>query len=108
MIINGLSESITFWEKGNVNKKELKPKSKMLYTWVDPAGERKLVWNDGKNTTENDLRRDGIDQIKLSTNSNAPEYFWSSFLDGTQRVLLFTDNTGIASATQQTTRYEKV
>lgn len=33
----------------------------MLYTWSDPAGDRVILWDSGKDNVENDLRRDGVD-----------------------------------------------
>lgn len=36
----------------------------MLYTWADPAGPRCILWDEGDKHIENDLRRDGINQLK--------------------------------------------
>lgn len=110
LIVNEMAVPMTYWEKGNVNKRVLMPKSKILYTWADPCGERTLCWNNGKNVAENDLRRDGIDQFKYKSPDDQPvsEAYWVSFLDGTQRTLLFTQEASIASATQATSKYDKV
>lgn len=64
MIINHTDRLVRFFEKGNVNERQVKPSEKMLYTWQNPAGDRLIIWNDGEKTVENDLRRDGINQIK--------------------------------------------
>jgi vacuolar protein sorting-associated protein 13A/C len=120
LIINCTDESITFWEKGNVNARLLKPQHLMYYTWVDPAGERIITWkNVGKNNVENDLRRDGVDQFTVVADGNEAttskrrgsieeQLFWVSFLDGTQRVLLFTKNASVADSTQSSSRLDKV
>lgn len=119
LIINCTDESITFWEKGNVNGRLLKPQHLMYYTWVDPAGERIITWkNVGKNNVENDLRRDGVDQFTVAVDGNEAntshrrsssleKLFWVSFLDGTQRVLLFTKNTDVANSTQSSSRLDQ-
>lgn len=66
LIINHTDKRISFWEKGNVNERQLEPYEKMLYTWADPAGERLILWDDGEKPVENDLRRDGINQLRLN------------------------------------------
>ncbi|XP_070507341.1 intermembrane lipid transfer protein Vps13 isoform X3 [Chironomus tepperi] len=125
LIMNFTDESITFWEKGNVNGRVLKPNNMIYYTWNDPAGERKIMWQSkGKGYVENDLRRDGVDEFIISR-ENSPEepttstgitqqspdsdiIYWVSFLDGTQRVLLFTKNEAIAESTQSSSRLDQV
>lgn len=42
---------------------------KMLYTWQDPAGDRVILWDENDKTIENDLRRDGINQVRSVTDS---------------------------------------
>lgn len=123
LIMNCTEESITFWEKGNVNGRVLMPMQMIYYTWVDPAGERIITWkNVGKNNIENDLRRDGVDQFVVAVDesdvaassrskrrsSQLETFYWVSFLDGTQRVLLFTKNPTVASSTQSSSRLDQV
>lgn len=125
LIINHTEEQITFWEKGNVNARVLQPFQKMFYTWIDPAGERKITWNNsGKSNIENDLRRDGVDEFTVSEASESStgrrrgssasqgsisnKIFWVSFLDGTQRVLLFTKNPSVAIGTTSANRLDQV
>lgn len=126
LIMNQTDEVITFWEKGNVNGRVLKPQELVYYTWYDPAGERKILWkNLNRNNIENDLRRDGVDQFlvepeissepstsdrrKVHRRSSQMEtVFWVSFLNGTQRVLLFTKSQSLAESTQSSNRMDKV
>lgn len=126
LIMNHTDESITFWEKGNVNGRVLKPQQMIYYTWQDPAGERKITWHNMNRTNiENDLRRDGVDQFivtpeetqEASTSDGRKSHrrssqmetvFWVSFLDGTQRVLLFTKNQNLAESTQSSNRMDQV
>lgn len=106
LIINHTDQLVKFWEKGNVNERVLQPYEKMLYTWQDPAGDRLILWDDGDETIENDLRRDGIKPI--ARNEDNKSAFWVSFLDGTQRVLLFTSIQTIAYGANSANRLDKV
>lgn len=124
LIMNCTEEPITFWEKGNVNGRILMPQQMIYYTWVDPAGERIITWKNGtKSNVDNDLRRDGVDQFVVANDeldastssrkgrrrsSQQESIYWVSFLDGTQRVLLFTRNPSVASSTQSSSRLEQV
>lgn len=106
LIINHTNQMVRFWEKGNINERHLQPLEKMLYTWQDPAGDRVILWDDGDDTIENDLRRDGIKPIKSSGGDTSA--YWVSFLDGTQRVLLFTTVQNIAFEANSANRLDKV
>lgn len=66
LLINHTKQLVRFWEKGNVNERQLKPLERMLYTWEDPAGDRVILWDHGEKHVENDLRRDGIDEFKYA------------------------------------------
>lgn len=104
LIINHTDQLVRFWEKGNVNERRLQPLESMLYTWQDPAGDRVIMYGEDDDTVENDLRRDGIKPIK----SKDGESYWVSFLDGTQRVLLFTNEQNIAFEANSANRLDKV
>lgn len=106
LIINHTDQAVKFWEKGNPNERSLKPFERMLYTWQDPAGDRLILWDDGDDTVENDLRRDGIKPIKGRGGDTSA--YWVSFLDGTQRVLLFTNVQDIAFGANSANRLDKV
>lgn len=123
LIMNCTDECITFWEKGNVNGRVLKPQQMVYYTWVDPAGDRTVTWkNFGKGNIENDLRRDGVDHFVVQVDeseqstsrkekrrsSQMEKFYWVSFLNGTQRVLLFTKHPEVASNTQSSSHLEQV
>ena len=125
LIMNCTDEPVSFWEKGNVNSRVLKPHQMIYYTWVDPAGERIITWkNLGKGNVENDLRRDGVDEFTVAVeegetstidrrgskrkSSQLDKFYWVSFLDGTQRVLMFTKNPSVASSTQSSSRLDQV
>lgn len=59
LVINHTEQMISFKEKGNINERIVPPKEKMLYTWSDPAGDRKITFNNSaKDPIEYDLKRD--------------------------------------------------
>lgn len=123
LIMNYADEEINFWEKGNVNSIALQPREMIYYTWSDPAGERVVTWkNYGKDNIENDLRKDGVEKFvpdnskttgssrqgSRRRSSQKEDVFLVSFLNGTQRVLLFTKNLTIANNTQSSSRLDQV
>lgn len=84
----------------------LNPGHKLLYTWESPSGPRVLVWDIGrKRELSDDLRKDGVGEF-----SPADDYhvYWVSFLDGMQRVLLFTMNKTIAENVQSAKQFEAI
>ena len=82
----------------------LAPGESSYYTWINPKGDRTLVWaaDAGKahHENENSLQTDGEDVIELGHNKYLA---WVSFLDGMQRVLLFTDDPGLCYNLAHTT-----
>ncbi|XP_076249315.1 vacuolar protein sorting 13C isoform X2 [Calliopsis andreniformis] len=99
LIINHTSHTINFWEKGSLNVRSVQSFNRMFYTWENPAGPRKLVWEDNnKKEIEDTLRKDTLGTFQLPDLEE--EVFYVSFLDGTQRILLFTTNMKIAEDCQ--------
>ena len=81
------------------------PGQSSYYTWLKPSGDRTLVWSRegiGKSAQEfeNSLETDGQDVLELAQNRYLA---WVSFLDGMQRVLLFTDDPGLCYSLAHTT-----
>ncbi|XP_022825403.1 vacuolar protein sorting-associated protein 13 isoform X2 [Spodoptera litura] len=95
LLVNYTPHNITVYEKENVNVKFLKSMHKMLYTWDNPAGPRVLIFESHKKREiENDLRKDGLGHFMINDHT---KIHWVSFLDGLQRVILFTDDIILAS-----------
>ncbi|XP_023247319.1 vacuolar protein sorting-associated protein 13 [Copidosoma floridanum] len=99
LIINHTQYSMNLWEKGSMNVRTVHSYHRMFYTWENPAGPRLLVWEDGaKKEIADMLRKDVLGVFKL------PDYdvelYYVSFLDGIQRVLLFTTSLKIAEDCQ--------
>lgn len=61
--------------------------------------DRKLEWNSGEHITITDLLRNEFGNYL--PNKNGQHHFWVSFLNGRQRILLFTDDIAL-----MTTAYE--
>ncbi|XP_024872138.1 vacuolar protein sorting-associated protein 13 isoform X1 [Temnothorax curvispinosus] len=99
LIVNHTPHTINLWEKGSINVRSVQSYNRMFYTWENPAGPRKLVWedNNGKEIEDN-LRKDNLGTFALPDIDE--KLFYVSFLDGTQRVLLFTTNLKIAEDCQ--------
>ncbi|XP_051898323.1 intermembrane lipid transfer protein VPS13C isoform X1 [Pristis pectinata] len=76
----------------------LNPGEARLFAWSDPTGIRKLNWGCAWKTGELDLLKDQFGQFPWNQNN---QVHWVSFLDGRQRVLLFTEDVAIVSKAQQ-------
>ncbi|XP_055373962.1 intermembrane lipid transfer protein Vps13 [Condylostylus longicornis] len=105
LLINHTNSSIIYWEKKDVNRSSLDPNEKVLLTWGNPSGERIIVWQDGKHEIESDLRRDGVGKFKLNNSTTA---YWVSFLDGLQRIILFTETEWIAEQAESNANLQKI
>ncbi|XP_043267936.1 vacuolar protein sorting-associated protein 13 isoform X2 [Venturia canescens] len=99
LIINHTSHTINLWEKGSMNVRSIQSFNRMFYTWENPSGTRKLVWEDNnKKEIEDDLRKDNLGTFTMPDIEE--EIFYVSFLDGIQRVLLFTTSLKVAEECQ--------
>ncbi|XP_063824261.1 intermembrane lipid transfer protein Vps13 isoform X2 [Ostrinia nubilalis] len=95
LLVNFTRFPVVVYEKENVNVKKLESMHKMLFTWDNPAGPRSLIFEGyKKKEIENDLRKDGIGDFMINETNRVS---WVSFLDGLQRVILFTDDPNLAS-----------
>lgn len=111
VIINNTDREISYFETGNVNPRPVQPKEQQLFTWYDPTGEREIFWYnmDDKTREHTDLQRDGIGYFNLVGESDIQQrIYWVSFLDGLQRVLLFTRDEQSATETQVSNQFSKI
>ncbi|KAI4459978.1 vacuolar protein sorting-associated protein vps13 [Holotrichia oblita] len=103
LIINHTKDTLNIWEKETVQLRKLEAGYKFFYTWENPSGDRVLVWEAGyKKEIEDDLRKDGCGEYAVGDNNYV---YWVSFLDGMQRVLLFTCDRTVAENAQQAKRF---
>ncbi|XP_068631392.1 intermembrane lipid transfer protein Vps13 isoform X1 [Battus philenor] len=95
LLVNFSPHQLTVYERENVNVKKIPPMNRMLFTWDNPAGPRVLIFEGHKKREiENDLRKDGIGEFMINETQSLS---WVSFLDGLQRVILFTEDPLLAS-----------
>lgn len=107
LMVNHTEFTINYWEKESVQVRDLKPLHCQLYTWENPAGPRVLVWEKAhKREIENDLRKDGLGEFKVT--DDGPSIYWASFLDGMQRILLFTTDNALAEGAEASTLFENI
>uniref|UniRef100_A0A3B3UNE3 Vacuolar protein sorting-associated protein 13 VPS13 adaptor binding domain-containing protein n=1 Tax=Poecilia latipinna TaxID=48699 RepID=A0A3B3UNE3_9TELE len=90
--------TISYRQSGSEVTHKLEPCEARRFAWDDPAGTRKLCWSCKEHSGELDLQftYDGQAQIH-----------WVSFLDGRQRVLLFTEDTGVVTRARQSEELEQ-
>lgn len=99
LIINHTPYPMNLWEKGSMNIRTLQSYNRMFYTWENPAGPRLIMWEAGnKKDVSDTLRKDNLGAFVVPDFNQ--EAYYVSFLDGIQRVLLFTSNLKIAQDCQ--------
>ncbi|XP_076984207.1 intermembrane lipid transfer protein VPS13C isoform X2 [Tamandua tetradactyla] len=95
---------LTFKQSGSQEEVVLLPKQGRLFAWENPTGTRKLTWRYAENIGEHDLLKDECGQFPYDANI---QIHWVSFLDGRQRVLLFTDDVALVSKARQAEEMEQ-
>lgn len=97
---------IQFNQSGVKTVHVLKPEMTSLYTWEDSLGKRELIWSCGeKKDQKNDLTQDGIGEFFYNSDTKV---YWVSFLNGMQRVLLFTHDLALATIAQEAGELERL
>ncbi|KAG8440222.1 hypothetical protein GDO86_006127 [Hymenochirus boettgeri] len=105
LIINHTHCSTVQYNQSGTNVvRELCPGQTRLFAWVDPTGTRKLNWKCASNTGELDLLKDESGQFAYNQNI---QIHWVSFLDGRQRVLLFTEDVAVVTKARQAEEMEQ-
>ncbi|XP_058914527.1 intermembrane lipid transfer protein VPS13C isoform X3 [Kogia breviceps] len=95
---------LTYKQSGSQEEMVLLPRQVRLFAWADPTGTRKLIWSYAANAGEHDLLKDECGQFPYDANI---QIHWVSFLDGRQRVLLFTDDVALVSKALQAEEMEQ-
>ncbi|CAJ1049975.1 vacuolar protein sorting-associated protein 13C isoform X3 [Xyrichtys novacula] len=96
--------NISYKQSGSAVTHELKPGEARRFAWDDPAGVRTLCWNCMEHSGELDLMKDEVGQFSYD---NLSEVHWVSFLDGRQRVLLFTEDVAVVTKARQAEELEQ-
>ncbi|XP_052416330.1 intermembrane lipid transfer protein VPS13C isoform X5 [Carassius gibelio] len=105
LVINHTAAAIvSFRQRGCEESWALRPGEAQRFAWDDPAGVRKLSWSCQDHSGELDLVKDECGQFAYSS---LVQIHWVSFLDGRQRVLIFTEDVGIVSKARQAEELEQ-
>ncbi|KAM6980546.1 intermembrane lipid transfer protein VPS13C [Aplochiton taeniatus] len=96
--------NINYTQSGSSETRELKPGMARRFAWDNPAGVRKLCWNCLEHSGQLDLVKDECGQFAYDGLS---QVHWVSFLDGRQRVLLFTEDVAVVSKARQAEELEQ-
>ncbi|XP_063099462.1 intermembrane lipid transfer protein VPS13C isoform X5 [Cavia porcellus] len=95
---------LTYKQSGSQEEVVLMPRQARLFAWADPTGPRKLTWTYAASRGEHALLKDECGQFPYDANI---QIHWVSFLDGRQRVLLFTDDVALVSKALQAEEMEQ-
>jgi vacuolar protein sorting-associated protein 13A/C len=101
LLVNGTNDCpLEVSEQGMDEIFMLLPRMCQMFTWKNPLGSRVLNWSavaaDRKPQGSDKLFGDGCGTF----NSNGKPYFWISFLDGLQRVILFSSDVELTTYLQ--------
>ncbi|CAG9865247.1 unnamed protein product [Phyllotreta striolata] len=106
LLLNHSDYTLCYWEKESVQKRYLQPNESVLYTWENPSGPRQLVWDRGnRREIIEDLRKDKYGEFSPK---DGVYVYWTSFLDGMQRILLFTKEHCLAESAQASNILEQI
>uniref|UniRef100_A0A3B3DS88 Vacuolar protein sorting 13 homolog C n=1 Tax=Oryzias melastigma TaxID=30732 RepID=A0A3B3DS88_ORYME len=81
-----------------------KPSEACRFVWDDPTRPRMLRWSYMEHSGELNLLKDEMGQFFYD---NKSQVHWISFLDGRQRVLLFTEDTAVVTKARQAEELEQ-
>ncbi|XP_042079774.1 vacuolar protein sorting-associated protein 13C isoform X6 [Haplochromis burtoni] len=96
--------TISYKQRGSSVFHELKPSETRRFAWDDPTGVRMLRWECRDHSGELDLLKDDFGQFSYDSQS---QIHWASFLDGRQRVLIFTEDVGVVTKARQAEELEQ-
>ncbi|XP_034747367.1 vacuolar protein sorting-associated protein 13C-like [Etheostoma cragini] len=96
--------SVSYRQSGSAVDHQLKPGEARRFAWDDPAGVRTLSWTCRDHSGELDLLKDEVGQFSYDSLS---QVHWVSFLDGRQRVLLFTEDVAVVTKARQAEELEQ-
>ncbi|XP_069621703.1 intermembrane lipid transfer protein VPS13C isoform X2 [Ranitomeya imitator] len=105
LIMNHTPRSkLTYSQSGIEEETVLMPGETKLFAWADPTGTKKLIWTYSQNKGELDLLKDESGQFAYN---HEIQIHWVSFLDGRQRVLLFTEDVALVTKARQAEEMEQ-
>ncbi|XP_070411206.1 intermembrane lipid transfer protein VPS13C isoform X2 [Nothobranchius furzeri] len=96
--------TISYKQSGSAAVLKLNPSEARRFVWEDPAGTRMLSWSYMEHSGELDLQKDQVGQFSYDSKS---QIHWVSFLDGRQRVLMFTEDIAMVTKARQSEELEQ-
>uniref|UniRef100_A0A8C6JV32 Uncharacterized protein n=1 Tax=Melopsittacus undulatus TaxID=13146 RepID=A0A8C6JV32_MELUD len=105
LLINHTKEEIIEYGQSSLSELEdcLQPNKAVLYTWVDPAGSRKLKWKCGNRIEEITPKEDKMETLSLDCRKVV---YLVSFFEGLQRIVLITDNVNVFKLAYESVKAE--
>uniref|UniRef100_F1KPF0 Vacuolar protein sorting-associated protein 13A n=1 Tax=Ascaris suum TaxID=6253 RepID=F1KPF0_ASCSU len=107
LVMNATPQAVEFAQKGSKSMKRLEPWESCMFTWTDVTRDRELEWKSGSVTHSDGLFMNLFDSYKSSQPNNI-HYYWVSFLNGRQRVLLFTDDLAVMTMAHEAYEVERI
>ncbi|KAJ0001755.1 hypothetical protein NQD34_001551 [Periophthalmus magnuspinnatus] len=105
LIINHTPRAhISYRQSGSGEEHQLNPGEAQRFVWDNPAITRTLSWRHGETRGELDLLKDEVGQFSFDS---LTQIHWVSFLDGRQRVLLFTEDLAVVTKARQAEELEQ-
>ncbi|XP_077476237.1 intermembrane lipid transfer protein VPS13C isoform X2 [Stigmatopora argus] len=106
LVINHTARAeLVYRQSGPSAERRLKPGEARRFAWDDPAGVRTLAWSCGRHSGETRLLKDDWGQFR--PDGGPSQVYWASFLDGRQRVLIFTEDAGVVTRARQADQLEQ-
>ncbi|XP_075067122.1 intermembrane lipid transfer protein VPS13A isoform X2 [Mixophyes fleayi] len=97
------SETIEFYQSSvNREKENLPPRKATFYAWEDPTSQRELTWICGTSTGYVTQTQDRVEYLRME---NSIVYL-VSFLEGLQRIVLFTEDENVFQVTYDSEKAE--
>ncbi|XP_053558459.1 intermembrane lipid transfer protein VPS13A isoform X2 [Bombina bombina] len=103
LINNTKSETIEFYQSSiPVDIDNLPPGKALQYTWVEPTSQRELSWRCGANTGTVGPTEDKVEYLRMEDSV----IYFVSFLEGLQRIVLFTEDEDVFQVTYESEKAE--
>ncbi|XP_068617083.1 intermembrane lipid transfer protein VPS13C [Brachionichthys hirsutus] len=96
--------TVSYRQSGSAATHELKPGEARRFAWDEPSGVRMLSWSCMESSGELDLLKDEVGQF---SGDSLSQVHWVCFLDGRQRVLLFTEDVAVVTKARQAEELEQ-
>ncbi|KAI6181597.1 Vacuolar protein sorting-associated protein 13C [Aphelenchoides besseyi] len=109
ILVNDTEKPITYVQKGLPSEAgfTLEPHHQRIFTYTDLCSkERAIEWSSGKHKGEISLVMDNLSSYEPSNDNNY--HYWTSFLNGRQRTILFTHDLSVATIAKEAYEVERM